>query len=169
MINCTVFDFHTLHILAADVQNEIYAWQKFVRSTVVGHGFDDALVSLKTCLNQSFTVTGHRGSADKAVLRQLAVYVRKEFPGRFQRISFVISVERVEQIAFRVDERTLGSRRTGIDAQEAGAVCLFQRFSHDFCLIMTFLEGIIFLLIMKQRLYPLGGHTCDRIDILYFM
>ena len=51
-------DFQALHILTADVQNEIYLRLQILGSIKVCHGFYDTIVNTKAVANQILAVAG---------------------------------------------------------------------------------------------------------------
>ena len=66
-------------------------------------------------------------------------------------ISFVIAIEGIEQVFFIVDQRCLGCGGSGIDAQIDRSLGLTDISSANLVLRVALTEGIVFLLIFKQR------------------
>ena len=60
-MNSTISDFHALHVLSADIQDEIYAGKELFSRLIVSHGLDDALVHVKAGLDQTFAIACNCG------------------------------------------------------------------------------------------------------------
>ena len=68
-------DPHALHVLSADVQDEIHLGFEIFGPFKMGHGFNFTDIHLQGGLNQAFTVAGNRRVADVRILGQQAVNI----------------------------------------------------------------------------------------------
>ena len=112
---------HALHVLTADVQNKINPRQELLGSLIVSHGFDYAVIGVKTCLYETFPVASHRGICDICTLREQRIYFLEHLSGGGQRVALVAFVEAVEQPFIFVYDSSLGGSRSGVDTQKKRA------------------------------------------------
>ena len=53
---------HALHVLSADIKDEIDSRQELFSCFIVCHSLDDTFIHVKAGLNKAFSVTGDRCS-----------------------------------------------------------------------------------------------------------
>ena len=115
---------HALHVLAADVQDELDVGQEFLGTAQVGDRFDLARIDAQGFEQEALAVAGHRGVADlhgrRAVFvgRQVGVELADALLGGFEHVAAVVGVVGPQELGVFGDEGHLEGGRTGVDAQE---------------------------------------------------
>ena len=137
---------HALHVLTADVQNKINPRQELLGSLIVSHGFDYAVIGVKTCLYETFPVASHRGISDICTLREQRIYFLEHLSGGGQRVALVAFVEAVEQPFIFVYDSSLCGGRPGIYAEKERAFSLADVSARDLCIIVPLPEQPCILL-----------------------
>ena len=96
-----------LHVLAADVEDELDARQKRAGATQVRHGLDLAGVGLERLDEQRLAITGGGHVADGAAGGDVVVEIGHDDLGRAQDVAVVVAVPGVQQLAVLAHERGL--------------------------------------------------------------
>ena len=99
VVDDAVFDAQTLHVLAANVQNELDVGHHFTRAAQMRDGLDFAGVNAQGLQQQSLTVAGYRGMADVnqrpagvGVFRQVGVQLGERILGAPKNVALVADV-----------------------------------------------------------------------------
>ena len=150
-----VLDFHALHVLTADIQNKRNARQELFRAFVVRHGLDFTGIDFICRPNQAFSVAGNHRPADICFFRERPVHFQQNIPNHCQRVSLVILVVFENQFLVPIDDRRLGSCRTGIDAQEHRTLCRLNITSFHLGFRMARLKLPVLLFIPEKRFQSL--------------
>ena len=151
-----VTDTHALHVLTAYVEDEIHAGQELLRSLIVSHGLDYAVVNVEAGLDETLAVSRYGCIGNKAVVRDLFIYLSQEASGGLQRVSFVVLIEAVYQVPVGVYESSLRGGGTCVDTEVQRSLAEGKILSSDLGLSMAGSEGFKLSLVLKQRLRPLG-------------
>ena len=102
-------DFQALHILAADVEDEVDIWLQILRCIKVRHRFDDAVVHAEGVADQVLAIAGDSTCQQPAV-RIFLVEVRQIAAYGNDGITLVALVERIEQLALGTKHSNLNRR-----------------------------------------------------------
>ena len=124
--NSAVLHAEALHILTADVQQELNARYKEVCSAEVSNGFNLTGIYTKSCLEKGFTVTGRNSACNINIFRKLSIQILKNLNCKLNRISLIMSIEIPDNAAVFVYQTSLSCCRTGIKAKENRTVSFFQ-------------------------------------------
>ena len=113
-----ILDFHALHVLSADIENKVDARKEFLCRLVMRHRLDDSVVGSECSLNKTLSISGNGRICNVSIRRKHTVKFVKHQLRSFQRITFVVSVERIYKVLVLIDQRGLGCSRSGIDSEE---------------------------------------------------
>ena len=149
IIDGTVMDFQALHILSADVQNEIYLRLQILGSIKVCHGFYDTIVNTKAVANQLLAVAGDC-TCQQAAGGIFCIEIGKIIADGNNRITLIALVEGVKQFAIWTHNSDFNGRAAGINTDK-GFACLRRGADSDTFFRVTLLENGIFTFVFKKR------------------
>ena len=111
----TIFDLEALHILTADVDDEVHVRHEVFCCREVGHGLHEAEVAAEGVLDQFFAVAGggHAGHLEAGVL---FIDFQQLLPDKGQRVAEVRLIVGVEDLALLVHDHQLDGGGAGVDA-----------------------------------------------------
>ena len=139
MLDDTVLDAQALHVLAANVQNELDAGQECLGAAQVRNGLDLAGVGLEGLDEQRLAVTRGSHVADGAAGRDVVVEIGHDDLGRAQDVAVVVAVPGVQQLAVLAHERGFHGGGAGVDANEhAAGVAVELALGDDFLVVAGF-------------------------------
>ena len=147
IIYSAVVDFQALHVLTADVEDEVDIWLQILRCIKVRHRFDDAVVHAEGVANQVLAIAGD-STCEQLAVRIFLVEVRQIAAYSNDGITLVALVERIEQLALGTQHSNLNRRAAGVNADK-GCFSRKRRALGHACASMTLLEGSIFCFIFK--------------------
>ena len=96
VLDDAVFDLQTLHVLAANIKNEVNVWDKCLGATQVSNGFNLAGVCTQSLNQDALAITSGCDVADDAVGRHLVVDGVHDLASGAQDIAVVIVVPGVK-------------------------------------------------------------------------
>ena len=131
----------------------------------MGDGFHLSLVQRKGGFQQRFPVSGGTAPGNPGRAGQHGFQIPDGGFGRFNRVSLIIGVEGIQQLALLADEGQFGRSGTGVNAQITVTAVGFQFFLSHHRLTVTLPEGIVILLIFKQRRE--SGHFKRNLHALF--
>ena len=117
----------------------------------MGNGLHLSLVQGKGGFQQCFPVSGGTAPGNPGRAGQHGFQIPDGGFGRFDGVSLIIGVEGIQQLALLANEGQFGCGGTGINAQITVTAVGFQIFLSHYRLTVTLPEGIVILLIFKQR------------------
>ena len=121
-----------LHVLAADVEDELDAGEEGAGAAQMGDGLDLARVGLEGLDEQGLAVTGGGHVADGATSRDMRVEVRHDGLGGTQNVAVVVTVPGVQELTILTHHRGLHRGGAGVEADEhAPGVALKLAAGHD--------------------------------------
>ena len=158
VVDDAVLHAQALHVLAADVQDELHARQHLLRTAQVRHRLDLAGVHAQRLQQQVLAVARHRGVADAherlagvGVHRHGVVQVRERRAGAAQHVALVAGVMRPQKRAVLADERGLERGGAGVDAKVGRALVVHEAAAtHAFAVVASFELGVL-LIAGEQR------------------
>ena len=120
-----------LHVLAADVEDELHVGHEGLGAAEVGHGLDLAGVGLEGLDEQGLAVAGGGHVADGHALGKSVVEVVHDDAGGAEHVAVVVAVPGAQELAVLAHHGRLHSRGAGVDADEhAAAVALEAALGH---------------------------------------
>ena len=119
-VHRSVADFKALHVLAADVDDEIHVGLEVGGRLVVGHGLHQPQVAGEGVFDQVLAVAGDRHAADLDAVPTLGVDLPELFQHNGHRVAQIGVVVGVQQPPVPGDEGQLGGGGAGVDAQPGG-------------------------------------------------
>ena len=159
VLDDAVLDAQALHVLAADVQNELDAGQERLGAAQVRDGLDLAGVGLESLDEQRLAVARGSHVADGAAGGDVVVEIGHDDLGRAQDVAVVVAVPGVQQLAVLAHERGLHGGGAGVDADEhASGVAVELALGNDF-LVVAGLELGKVLVGGKERIQTLDLGT----------
>ena len=139
VLDDAVLDAQALHVLAADVQDELHAGQERLGAAQVRDGLDLAGVGLEGLDEQRLAVARGGHVADGAASGDVIVEIGHDDLGRAQDVAVVVAVPGVQQLAVLAHERGLHGGGAGIDANEdATGVAVEFALGDDFLVVAGF-------------------------------
>ena len=166
MLNDAVFDLQTLHVLAANIKNEINVWDKCLSATQVSNGLNLARVCAQSLNQDALAITGGCDVANNAVGRHLMVDRVHNLASSAQDIAVVIVVPGVKQLALLANNSSLHSGRTCVDANEHAAVVVGQLTLGDYLLVVAGLEVVKVLLSGKEWVQTSNLGALDVLEVV---
>ena len=157
VVDDAVFHAQALHVLAADIQDELNARQHLLRAAQVRDRLDLARVHAQCLKQQVLAVARDRGVADGhqrvagGVARQLAVELGDGGFRAAEHVALVRHVMGPQQLAVLADERGLERGGAGVDAQEGGAAVAGKVAAGHALAGMAGVELVQFGLVGEQR------------------
>ena len=159
VLDDAVLDAQALHVLAADVQNELDAGQKRLGAAQVRDGLDFARVGLEGLDEQRLAVARGSHVADGATGGNVVVEIGHDDLGRAQDVAVVVAVPGVQQLTVLAHERGLHGGGTGVDANEhAAGVAVELALGDDLGVVATLELGKV-LVGDKERIQTLDLST----------
>ena len=138
VLDDAVLDAQALHVLAADVQNELDAGQERLGAAQVRDGLDLAGIGLEGLDEQRLAVARGGHVADGAASGDVVVEIGHDDLGRAQDVTVVVAVPGMQQLAVLAHERGLHGGGTGVDANEhAAGVAVELALGDDFLVVAT--------------------------------
>ena len=152
VLDDAVLDLEALHVLAADVEDELDARDKGLGAAQVRDGLDLAGVGAQGLNEDLLTIAGGGHVADRAADGHLVVDVVHDGAGGAEDVAVVVAVPGVEELAALPHHGRLHRGGAGVDADEhaalvAGKVAL----GYDL-LVVALLELLVVGLGLKERL-----------------
>ena len=111
----TILDLEALHVLPADINDEIHVRHKVFGSGEMCHRFHQTVIAAESVFHQFLTVAGG-GDACHLQPRVLFVNLEQLLPDEGQRVAKVGLIVGVQNLALFVHHHQLDGGRTGIDA-----------------------------------------------------
>ncbi len=158
IVDSAVVDFQALHILTADVQNEIYLRLQILGGIKVRHGFYDTIVNAEAVANKLLAVAGDC-TCQQAAVGIFCIEIGKIIADGNNRITLIALIEGIKQFAVRTHNSDFNSRTAGIDTYK-GFAGLRRSTDGDAFLRVTLLENGIFAFVFKQRRQMLKAVLC---------
>ena len=121
VLDDAVLDAQALHVLAANVQDELDAGQECLGAAQVRDGLDLAGIGLEGLDEQRLTVARGGHVTDGAAGGNVVVEIGHDDLGRAQDVTVVVAVPGVQQLAVLAHERGLHGGGTGVDTDEHAA------------------------------------------------
>ena len=118
VLDNAVLDAQALHVLAADVQNELDAGQECFGAAQVRNGLDLAGIGFEGLDEQRLAVARGGHVADGAAGGDVVVEIGHDDLGRAQDVAVVVAVPGVQQLAVLAHERGLHGGGAGVDTDE---------------------------------------------------
>ena len=154
-----VLDAQALHVLAADVQDELDARQERLGAAQMRDGLDLARVGLEGLDEQRLAIARGGHVADGAAGGDVVVEIGHDDLGRAQDVAVVVAIPSVQQLTVLAYERGLHGRGTGVDADEhASGVAVELALGDDLGVVAGFELGKV-LVGGKERIQALDLGT----------
>ena len=152
-----ILDLEALHILSADVDDEIDVRHEVFGGGEVGHRLHQTVIAAEGILDQLLAVAGG-GHAGHLKAGMLLVDLNELFPDQGQRVAEVRLIVGVQDLALFVHDHQLDGGGTGVDADmDRAALCAEGHMRHAVG-HMAGVERLILLLGGKERrLTGVGG------------
>ena len=166
MLDDTVFDLQTLHVLAANIKNEINVWDKCLSTAQVSNGLNLARVCAQSLDQDTLAITGGCDVTDDAVGRHLVVDGVHDFASSAQDIAVVIVVPGVKQLALLANNSSLHGGRACVDTDEHAAVVVGQLALGDYLLVVAGFEVVKVLLGSKERVQTSNFGALDILEVV---
>ena len=166
MLNDAVFDLQTLHVLAANIKNEINVWDKCLSATQVSNGLNLARVCAESLNQDTLAITGGCNVANNAVGRHLVVDGVHDLTSSAQDIAVVIVVPGVKKLALLANNSSLHGGRTCVDANEHATVVVGQLALWHYLLVVTGLEVVKVLLSCKKWVQTSNLGALDVLEVV---
>ena len=166
VLNDAVFDLQTLHVLAANIKNEINVWDKCLSATQVSNSLNLARVCAESLNQDALAITGGCDVANNAVGRHLVVDGVHNFASGTQNVAVVIVVPGVKKLALLANNSSLHSGRTCVDANEHASVVVGQLAFGDYLLVVAGLEVIKVLLSGKEWVKTSNLGALDVLEVV---
>ena len=168
MLDDAVLHAQALHVLAADVEDELNAGEHFLGTPQVRDGLDLSAVCLDGLEQQALAVPGDRGVPDAhqrvalLVAGDVGPQLAEHAAAGAQHVALVRGVEGLEELAVLADERALEGGGTGVDAQVGHAAVAGELAPPHGVLGMALLEGAVVLLVPEQGV---EAHDLAALDV----
>ena len=148
-----VADLEALHVLAADVDDEVHVGLEMGGGLVVGHGLHQAQIAVEGVFNKVLAVAGDGGSFDLDAVAAHGVDLFQLFQDNSNGVALVGVVVGVQQAAVGGDEGQLGGGGAGVQTQPGGAGVSVHVHLRGLVGVVPGAEGVVLLLAGEQ-----GGH-----------
>ena len=139
-----------LHVLAANVQDEVHVGHEGLCAAQVRHRLDLAGVRAQRLDQDALAVARRRHMANHAVVVQVVVDVVHDLAGRAQHVAVVVVVPRVQQLAVLAHHGGLHRGGAGVQTNEHAAVVVGQAALLHHLLVVALLELAVVVLGRKQ-------------------
>ena len=153
----TILDLEALHILAADVDDEVHIRHEVLGGGEVGHRFHQTVITAEGVLHQLFAVAGggHAGHLQAGVF---LVDLEQLLPDEGQRVAEIGLIVGVQDLALLVHDHQLDGGGAGVDADVHRAAVGTEGHPGHAVGHMPGVEFLVLLLVGKQRrLAGIGG------------
>ena len=150
-VNYAVSDLHALHILTADIDDEINIRAEVLRGLEVRHGLDLSEINAERGTDDIFAVTGNTAVRDICFRRHLLIELLNDIYRTLYRITLVTCVVGIDHLAFFVDQNCLSRGTSGIDTEVARTFLFRKLIQIKRRLLMTFVEQFFFMRIREKR------------------
>ena len=157
VVDGTILDLEALHVLTADIDDEIHVGHKVFGGGEMSHRFHQTIITAEGVLDQLLAVAGggHAGHLQAGVL---PVDLDQLFPDQGQRVAKVGLVIGVQDLALLVHHHQLDGGGAGVDADMHRAALRAERHTRHTVGHVAGVEGLILLLAGEQRrLAGVGG------------
>ena len=166
VLNDAIFDLQTLHVLAANIKNEINVWDKCLSATQVSDGLNLARVCAESLNQDTLAITGGCNVANNAVGRHLVVDGVHNLASGTQNVAVVIVVPGIKQLALLANNCSLHSGRTCVDANKHASVVVGQLAFGDYLLVVASLEVVKVLLGSKEWVQTSNLGALDVLEVV---
>ena len=166
VLNDAVFDLQTLHVLAANIKNEINVWDKCLSATQVSDGLNLARVCAQSLNQDTLAITGGSDVTDDAVGRHLVVDGVHNLASSTQDIAVVIVVPGIKKLALLANNCSLHRGRTCVDTDKHASVVVGQLTLGDYLLVVASLEVVKVLLSGKERVQTSNLGALDVLEVI---
>ena len=151
VLDDAVLDLEALHVLPADVEDEVHVGHEGLGAAEVGDGLDLAGVGLERLDEDALAVARGGHMTDGAALGEMVVDVVHDLARGAENVAVVVVVPGVEQLARLADHGGLHRGRARVDADEHAAVVAVEgALGHDLG-VMAGLEVLVVLLGGEER------------------
>ena len=155
-----------LHVLAADVENELDAGDEGLRAAQVGNGLYLARVRAQGLDKDALAVARGGHVANGAALGHGVVDAVHDVARGAQDVTVVVAVPGVEKLALLAHHGALHGGGAGVDANEDAATVAGQvALGHDL-LVVALLELLVVVLGGKERVQALDLRALDVLQLL---
>ena len=151
VLDDAVLDLQALHVLAADIQDELDVGDEGLGAAQVRDGLDLSGVCAQGLDEDLLAIAGGGHVANGAVRGHLVVDVVRDGAGGAQDVAVVVAVPGVEKLAVLADGGRLHGGGAGVDADEHAAVVAGQVSLGNHLLVMAGLELLVVLLAGEER------------------
>ena len=153
----SILDLEALHILPADIDDEIHIRHEVFGGGKVCHRLHQTVVAAEGVLHQLLTVAGG-GDAGHLQARVLLVNFEQLIPDQGQRVAQVGLIVGVEDLALLVHHHQLDGGGAGVDADMHRAALGTEGHAGHAVGHVAGVEGLVFLLAGEQRRFTgIGG------------
>ncbi len=159
MLDDAVLDAQALHVLAANVQDELDAGQERLGAAQVRDGLDLAGVGLESLDEQRLAVARGSHVTNGAARGDVVVEIGHDDLGRAQDVAVVVAIPGMQQLAVLAHERGLHGGGAGVDADEHAAGVAIELALGDDFLVVAGLELGKVLVGGKERIQALDLGT----------
>ena len=156
MLDNAVFHAKALHVLAADVEDELDSGKHLLGTAQMGDGLDLARVDVQGLQEQMLAVAGDGDMAELdaigavGILGQQLVKLGNGAFGTTKNVTLVVGVAGPKQGAIFTDKRRLEGCGTGIDSKVGHALVIFEIAAHDLLKVVPRLEFLVVVGIDEQ-------------------
>ena len=166
VLDDAVLDLQALHVLAADVQDELDAGDEGLRAAQMRDGLDLAGVGAQGLDEDLLAVAGGGHVADHAVGGHLVVDVVGDGARGAQDVAVVVAVPGVKKLAVLADDGRLHGGGAGVDTDEHAAVVGGQVALGNDLLVVALLELAVVVLGGKEWLQALDLGALGVLEVL---
>ena len=146
----TILDLEALHVLTADIDDEIYIGHKVFGGGEMSHRFHQTIITAEGVLDQFLAIAGggHAGHLQAGVF---LVDLDQLFPDQGQRVAKVGLVIGVQDLALLVHHHQLDGGGAGVDADMHRAALGAERHMRHSVGHVPGMEFLVLLLVGKER------------------
>ena len=146
----TILDFEALHILAADVDDEVHIGHKIFGGGEVRHRLHQTVIAAEGILDQLFAVAGG-GYAGHVQAGVLLIDLDELLLDEGQRVAEVRLIVGVQDLALFVHDHQLDGGGAGVDADVHGAALCAEGHMRHTVGHVAGMEGLVLLLVGEER------------------
>ena len=171
VLDDAVLDMHALHVLAADVEDEVDVGAQLAGTAQMRNRLNLAGVGLDSLEQQCLAIPRRGGMPNGheritiCIARNLACKVAEHGTSRPEHVALVVDVVAIEDLALLTHEHRLERRGSGIDAKIGNATIAREARLGPRCLGMTLAKRLVFALIREQRLETLHLAALDAAQV----
>ena len=166
VLNDAVFDLQTLHVLAANIKNEINVWDKCLSATQVSNSLNLARVCAESLNQDALTITGGCDVTDDAVGRHLVVDGVHNLASGTQNVAVIIVVPGVKKLALLANNCSFHGSRTCVNTDEYATVVVSQLTLWHYLLVVASLEVVKVLLSSKEWVQTGNLGALDVLEVI---